>query len=605
MCGVAVIVDSIANLEETDLKTMRLMLDTLEPRGPDGEGICFLNYAVVGQKRLSIVDAQYGAQPMTSGDGRFTIAFNGEIYNHLNLRKELIAAGYNFQSDHSDTETLLCAYQHWGKECLSRINGDFAFIIWDDRLKSLFAARDALGVKPLFYCHRGNRLVCASEVKAILEDCSVDRIVNPYSIIEIFSCAQPLYPNTFVKDVFALEPGNFLTFDVDGLIIQRYWDFTYFPHTLSEEEIFEGIRNGLDCSVQDRLMGEVDICALLSGGVDSSAICESANRFSVNRVKTYSVNFATEPQHLDWSDGKDSEFAGFMSRILNSEHKSIVVDQAEIFGRSNDVARVRDLPCAMSQEIAMLKLFEGIKNKQTVVLSGEGADEVSSGYYFFFSEKAKNGMINPIALDMGSNEVFRRQMFHTSLRRHTQPLEYLEALGKEIWESIPNFSDNLSENTFKKLQYCHLRHFLPYLLDRVDRLSMACGLETRVPFCDHKLSQFIFNIPSNLLMRRGIEKYALRKALRNRLPEKIINRRKSVFPYLASSELNGRLYSIYKSVTAAPESNVRRILSPSFVSKWYETARRDTHAAKGFQAGMLSAITLEHLTSVNRLSLDF
>ena len=604
MCGLVAIVNFSRRLGEEDVALARPMLHALSTRGPDGEGVLLRPHAVLGHKRLAVVDLNYGSQPMAAANADIALIFNGEIYNQAEIRDILVKHGYALKSRNSDTEVLLYAYDLWGERCVDHLNGDFAFVVWDGRSGSVFAARDRLGVKPLYYALTGGGIVFASELKAILKFPGISRRINPFSLIEIFSYNQPLPPYTLVDGIENLEAGHWLRVTPHGVEKHRYWDLPVHLRSNAGEDVIEQVAALVDRAVNDRLLSDVGVCALLSGGLDSSVICAAATKDGSRELPTYSVGFDASDNQTDWTDGQDTHFAQLVARHLNIEHIETKAGAGQVTELANSVACIRDLPCVMSQEIAMYLLFQRISGRQTVVLSGEGADELSCGYYFFGPEDG-SADYNPITIKMGIAEEYREHMFHSALRKRARPTEYLAAKGKEIWAAVPSFSEDSKEDRLKKAQYCQVKYFLPYLLDRADRLSMACSLEVRVPFCDHRVAEYLFSLPAALLTKGGVEKYPLREAYRRRLPAAVIGRKKAIFPYLATASLNAKLYEQVVSCLRPPESCLSRILTPRFFSLWYEAAKADPHVAKGFLAGALGALTLESLVSSLSLELDF
>jgi asparagine synthase (glutamine-hydrolysing) len=603
MCGLTGIVDYREPSMEGARGVLLSMTRTLAPRGPDDEGSFIGPHVALGHRRLSIIDtSSAGHQPFFDETGRYALVYNGEIYNYRALRNELAQLGRRFRT-HTDTEVLLSAYAQWGEDCLSRFNGDFAFAIWDGVTQELFFARDRMGVKPFFYAERAGGICFASELKALLRHPDVSRTLDPYALIQLFTGLQPLAPQTLLQGVKSLPPGHLGRLTRNGLDIRRYWDIPVLEHRDSWVDTVARTRELLTNATELRLVSDVPLCGLLSGGVDSSAVCALAARALDEPLRTFTVGFdgadGVAPMH---THGDDAEFAAEVARAIGSRHSVLRVADGGVLDGSLAPMTARDLPTTMGQEVGMDRLFRQIGKHAKVALSGEAADEVCAGYYFFLTEQALSGDGNPLMVDRADKQDVRALMFAPGFRRKLDPIGYLDQRHKQLVAEAPRYGQGEREQRIKLLQYMQIKHFLPYLLDRADRISMASSVEVRVPFCDHRLVEYVFNVPTDMTLRGGVEKALLRNAVSELIPRSVVERKKSIFPYSISPRDLDEQWRALWQVMQRPDGIVRRVLNPYYFERWRETARNDPSIAIGFQGAALAAITFDVLCQ--RFNLD-
>lgn len=536
MCGITGWIDW-----EVDLTMQRPVLEQmtaqLSRRGPDAAGIWLSTCAGLGHRRLIVVDPEGGGQPMVRyrGDKSFTITYNGELYNSMELRQELEARGHTFLTRNSDTEVLLMAYLEWGPDCLERLNGIFAFGIWSEDERSLFLARDRLGVKPLFYARRGSALVFGSELKALLAHPGIEPEVDAGGLAEIFVMGPSRTPGHGVfRGVTEVRPGHCALYTPHGFRQWQYWSLVSRPHEDDLETTASRIYHIFRNAVERQLVADVPVCTFLSGGLDSSAITAFAARAfkeaGQEELRTYSIDYVGNEQHFRpdyFQPNSDSSWVSLVSRHLDTNHRQILVDTPELMKALVPAVRANDLPGMADIDSSLLLFCGEVKKEATVALSGESADEVFGGYPWFHSEEALSGNTFPWVRMIRE----RASLLSLELVEQIRPEEYVSRRYREALEEVPGLpGEDEAEARVRRLFYLNITRFMPTLLDRKDRMSMAVGLEVRVPFCDHRLVEYVWNIPWWMKNYQGQEKGILRRALSGVLPHEVLSRRKSPYP---------------------------------------------------------------------------
>lgn len=535
MCGIAGWIDW-----EQDLRQQRpilaAMTATLAARGPDATGTWLSPRAALGHRRLIVIDPAGGGQPMVRRRGahEYVITYNGELYNTPELRRELEARGHLFCS-HSDTEALLLAFIEWGADCLERLNGIFAFAVWDTYNQRLFMARDRLGVKPMFYARRGSAFLFGSELKALLAHPAVRPEVDAEGLAEIFMLGPARTPGHGIyRNVAELRPGHCLVCDRNSVHSRRYWTPASQPHTDDFHITIEKVRDLLQDSVKRQLVADVPVCTLLSGGLDSSAITAFAGEVfkSSERgaVHTYSIDYIDNDRHFRpnaFQPDTDSPWADLVSNWLHTVHHPVWVDTPELVGASETAVRARDLPGMVDVDTSLYLFCREIKKEFTVALSGECADEIFGGYPWFHREKDLAADTFPWSTATQA----RIRLLSPELTGPLRPEEYVAQRYLDTLAEVPRLPGEApGEARRRELFYLNIIWFMTTLLDRKDRMSMATGLEVRVPFCDHRLVEYVWNVPWAMKTWDGIEKGLLRLALAGVLPEAVLHRRKSPYP---------------------------------------------------------------------------
>ena len=553
MCGIAGIIDPAATPER---RLIERMCRVMSHRGPDGEGYYVEGPAALGHRRLSIIDLEGGAQPISNEDGTLWLTFNGEIYNFMGLRDDLVAKGHVFRT-RSDSETIVHAFEEYGEDCLERLRGMFAFAIWDSVKKELFMARDRLGKKPLYYYADRGRLLFASELKAILEDSRVPRELDTMAVADYFTYHYVPFPGTIFKGIRKLPPGHFLRFSPGSggeLAVKQYWDVKYEPdHTLTEEDWAQAIREKLEEAVRIRLVSDVPLGAFLSGGIDSSAVVAMMSLSGARPINTFSIGFREK-------DFSELEYARMVSERFGTTHHELTVEPDAI-ALLPKLAWDFDEPFADSSAIPTYYVSKMAREHVTVILSGDGGDEVFAGYrrYLWANDMTKydfvpapvkriffgataamlpDGMRGKGMLTHLSKDPFQR---YAGLNTHADNgylgnllsdtlLKELE--GRELpgYWNLRRFYESFDGDYLSRIQYADTKTYLAEdILTKVDRASMLNSLETRAPLLDHELVELAARIPSAMKVRKNETKYMLKKAMSGILPDEILYRRKMGF----------------------------------------------------------------------------
>lgn len=531
MCGIGGFADFKSRIDSHD-EVCEKMSRTLSRRGPDQVGKFCDDFVTFLHRRLSVVDLKGGRQPMAryARGGEFIITYNGELYNTEDLRRELIALGHHF-SEHSDTEVLLTSYIEWGEALVDRLNGIYAFAIYDKTNRKIFMARDRAGVKPFFYALSGDELVFGSEIKTILANPHIKPYINRESIAEIFLIGPGRTSGkTAFSNIFELCPGECAVFSENGLKIRKYWELEAKEHTDSFDETVEKLKFLVSDSISRQLVSDVPLCSFLSGGLDSSIITAVAARsLAPEKLITYSVDYVDNAKFFTASafqPNSDSDFISQMSESAGTDHKTVLINNEDLAYALQDATIARDLPCMADVDSSLLLFCREVKKTHTVALSGECADEIFGGYPWFRNEKVlwkedfpwsgnvplKARFIRDGILDFDPADYVRQKYFDT-----VGAVSYLS-------------SDSKINRRIREITALNVKWFMQGLLDRKDRMSMYSGLEVRVPFCDHRILEYAYNIPWEYKDYNGREKGLVRLAFSDILPEEIAWRKKSPYP---------------------------------------------------------------------------
>ncbi|EMA6344440.1 asparagine synthase (glutamine-hydrolyzing) [Bacillus cytotoxicus] len=535
MCGITGWIDYKRSLEG-EKETVMKMTETLAKRGPDDTNIWVNKHVAFGHKRLIVVDPEGGKQPMTcrKEEANYTICYNGELYNTEDIRKELFRRGYTF-TGHSDTEVLLASYIEWKEECVNHLNGIYAFAVWDEKKEHIFIARDRLGVKPLFYKYDSGRLLFGSELKVILAHPDVKTEVTTEGLAEIFGLGPSRTPGHGVyASIQELRPGHALTFSKDGLCVWRYWNVESKRHEDSFEETVEKTRFLLQDAITRQLVSDVPLCTFLSGGVDSSAITAIAakeyEQSGKGPLHTYSIDYEDNEKYFKanaFQPNSDAPFIELMTETFRTIHHRCVISNERLVEYLTEAVLVRDVPGMADIDSSLLWFCREIKQKFVVGLSGECADEIFGGYPWFYREDDLQSSAFPW---MRSTKV-REQLLKEEWRRKLKLQEYVQQRYEESVQEVPVLEgESTVEAKRRQLFYFNMIWFMTTLLDRKDRMSMGASLEVRVPFADHRLVEYAWNIPWEMKMYKKREKGLLRKALEGILPHDILYRKKSPYP---------------------------------------------------------------------------
>ncbi|MFC5741324.1 asparagine synthase (glutamine-hydrolyzing) [Dyella tabacisoli] len=539
MCGIAGWVDFELDMN-FQLGVLKEMTKSLASRGPDAEGIWHDSHAALGHRRLSVIDLAGGRQPMeagTIGADQAVVTFCGEIYNFRDLRKELQSAGFTFETE-SDTEVLLKAYLQWGEGMATRLNGMYALGIWDRRRDELVLIRDRMGVKPLYYYQTQQGILFGSEPKAILANPSVKRRVSLNGLREIFDMVKT--PEQTVYDgMYEVRPGYIVRFSRKGLSKEAYWSLQATPHVDNYDTTVRTVRDILSDAVNRQLVADVPVCTLLSGGLDSSAVTAfAAKNRSPEKIRSFSVDFKSNMESFEVDavrGAPDAPFARELARHVGAAHTEVLLDSSELLDKSvrDKVLRALDMPSVYWGDMwpSLYLLFREIKRHSVVALSGEAADEIFGGYRWFHNPAAVQANTFPW-LTSGSARYFGGLgLLAPELLGQLDIETYRKDRYSDALKEVPVLpGESATDRRMREITYLNLTRFLQTLLDRNDRMSMAVGLEVRVPFCDHRLVEYVFNVPWHMKNVDGREKSLLRAAAKDVLPSAIYNRVKSPYP---------------------------------------------------------------------------
>jgi len=530
MCGIAGWVDFDRDLTR-ERATVDAMAETMSCRGPDDGQLWLARHVALGHRRLAVIDVEGGRQPMAV-DGLAVVSYSGEIYNFRELRAELRANGHRFRT-RSDTEVLLRAYLEWGVDFVDRLNGMYAFALWDVRRTELLLVRDRIGIKPLYYYPLPAGVLFGSEPKAILANPLAERAVDAGGLCELLAMVKTPEQAVF-KGMYELRPGHLLRLRREGLTTRRYWALEARDHTDDLDTTVDNIRELLDDIVDRQLISDVPLCSLLSGGLDSSTITAAASKRGP--IRSFAVDFAGYAEQFEPDELRvepDAPYVRELVRHVRPDHTDILLDTTELTNPQlrATVVRAWDLPQFIGDmNTSLYMLFRAIREHSTVALSGEAADEVFGGYAWFHLPQTVHADTFPWLAAL-MREHTPADLLDPHLRDRLDIPAYTADSYRTALAEVPHIPGQHGlERRMREICYVHLTRFLPALLDRKDRMSMAVGLEVRVPFCDHRLVEYVFNTPWAVKTFDGREKSLLRAAATDLVPESILQRVKSPYP---------------------------------------------------------------------------
>lgn len=533
MCGIAGIVGFEADMRE-EMKICENMQKTLLRRGPDQRGIVLTENVALIHTRLAVIDVVNGRQPMKfiMGEQTYIIVYNGELYNTAEIRREL-EEDFEFETA-SDTEVVLKSFVKWGTECVKKLNGIFAFAVWEEHNRRLFVARDRIGVKPFFYWKGREKFIFASEIGTLLEHPDVPRVMDENSVAELLLIAPGRTPGSAVlNDIFEIKPGWCGFYSEDGLKLWEYWRLEAYELNQSFDETCENVRELVTDSIRRQLVSDVPICTFLSGGLDSSLISSVASSELKKQGKilnTFSIDYRDNDKYFQKSHfqpNSDPEFIRCMEEYLGSEHHWVVVDTPELVDALTDAVDARGLPGMADVDASLLIFCREIKKFGTVALSGECADELFGGYPWYRDEDIRMTDGFPWA----QSTDYRSRFICDEYRNRINAKDYVySAYRKTADYAMKLQSDNPVDYRMREMTQLNFHWFMQTLLDRKDRMSMYSGLEVRVPFCDYRIAEYLYNVKWEYKDYEGREKGLLREAMKEWLPEKVLHRKKSPYP---------------------------------------------------------------------------
>lgn len=523
-----------------DVSSFRNVLNNMNneiaKRGPDEDGMYFEENVCLGHKRLIVIDPDGGKQPMIFRyqGNTYSLVYNGQIYNTKELKDELSENGFTFDG-HSDTEVLLKGFSFWKYDIIHKLNGIFSFAIWNSKEKELFVARDHFGVKPFYYSIVDGTFVFASEVKALFKYPGITAKIDSEGISELFGLGPSHTPGHGIfKDIHELKPASYGVFNSSGLHVEKYWSLVSLPHKDSFGTTCDKVRFLLEDSIRRQLVSDVPLCTFLSGGLDSSIITLYAANYCKEKglppLNTYSVDYVDNDKNFvktDFQPNSDNYYINLMKNKLNTNHHSIILDTPELADSLEDAMLARDYPGMADVDSSLLLFCKNVKKHATVTLTGECSDEIFGGYPWFFRDDALNSGTFPwsIALDE------RQTLLNPEIAKKVHLKDYVNFRYTESLNEV-NILDTDSKETQEKRKISHLtlNWFMQTLLDRSDRMAMYNGFEIRVPFCDYRLAQYVWNIPWEIKALNGREKGLLRYVMKDLLPSEIVDRKKSPYP---------------------------------------------------------------------------
>ncbi|SDJ44114.1 asparagine synthase (glutamine-hydrolyzing) [Salimicrobium halophilum] len=526
MCGIAGWIGEEREDHRRDV--VDRMTAKIAHRGPDDHQLWIGEAAGFGHRRLAVIDPSGGKQPMVrSFQGEtYVLCYNGELYNTDEVRNVLQQKGWTFHT-HSDTEVVLVSYMEWKEKAPEYLNGIFAFSIWETKRKRLFLARDRMGVKPLFFSELAKGFIFASELKALLVHPDMEAILDHQSLSEFFALGPSRTPGSGVfKGVYELKPGHAGFLENGSFRIFTYWTLKGKEHTDSFEETKERVRELFLEATRRQLVSDVEIGTFLSGGLDSSAITSVAAGMRKD-LPTFSIDYEDQASHFrknDFQPDLDAPFIEKVSKAGGTSHTVCTASISDLVGSLEQAVELRDLPGMADVDSSLLWFSGQMKKHVTVALSGECADEIFAGYPWFY--RGNEGGFPWIRSERDRQHLIRKEW------KMRLPLEeYAKKKYEEITTEAPlSGEETVMEKRHKQLIYANMNYFMQVLLERKDRMSMGASLEVRVPFSDHRLVEYAYNIPRDYTFREGREKSLLREAFQGIVPESVRHRKKNPYP---------------------------------------------------------------------------
>jgi asparagine synthase (glutamine-hydrolysing) len=511
------------------------MTNAIQHRGPDDEGYWSSERAAIGHRRLFVIDPAGGKQPMVyrSGDHSIVLSYDGFIYNFKDLKAELENLGHRFGTE-SDAEVLLHSYLEWGEDFIQRINGVFAFAIWDERRQALILARDRIGVKPLFYKVHNSGVLFGSELKAILAHPEVKPEVDVEGFSELFGMGPIRTPGFGVfRGIQEVKQGHYIVFTKEKADHHQYWKLESTPHEDDVDTTVEKIREILKDTVKRQLIADAPVVSMLSGGLDSSGLTSMAARYLAEEGKqlgTYSLDFAGSDKHFK-ADllhvSRDEPYVKIVAEYANTDHHTVIINHDQLTEHVFLPVEAHDLPALGEMEASLHLLFSEMKKNAAATLSGESADEVFSGYPWFHQDEFLFSGTFPWSAQIR----YFKDVLNEEAIKTLQPEEHRNRRYQEAVSEVPKLDGESGiEEKQREMSYLFITRFLPFMLERKDRISMHNSFEARVPFSDYRLVQYLFNIPYSMKTVDKVEKSLLRRAFKGYLPEEVRTRKKSAYP---------------------------------------------------------------------------
>ncbi|NPA37884.1 MAG: asparagine synthase (glutamine-hydrolyzing) [Chlorobi bacterium] len=632
MCGIAGFIESSGRKNIENESILNRMLSRIEHRGPDETGLFVTPKACIGNVRLSIIDLSGGQQPMVTADRTKWIAYNGEVFNYLELREELISLGHKFKTK-SDTEVVLHLYDEYGEKCLSKLNGQFAFAVYDTVKEELFLARDRVGIRPLYYINTGERLVFGSEIKSVFEYPGVERKLSPKGLHQVFTFWTTLTPDTIFEGVKELSPGNYLKFSKGKIKTEPYWNLNFatgddlFKGTI--DEAAEELRYLFKESVKLRLRADVQVAAYLSGGLDSSITTSFIKEVQPDVLNTFSIGFADKV--FD-----ETKYQQEVSKYLDTNHQSITIQDRDIPEMISRVLWHTETPILRTSPLPMMKLSGFVRNNNIkVVITGEGADEVFGGYNIFketiirhFWAKDPKSKLRPLLLKKlypyipqiaNASPAMLRMFFGYRLEDTDSPVyshllrwknnsRILNHLSPEMKQytyfpdPVKEYEEKIAEvvegyTPLQKAQFIETNVFMSgYLLSsQGDRMAMGNSVEGRYPFLDHRIIEFASTLPDDFKLKGLNEKYILKHMMKGKLPESVLKRPKQAYRAPVATALMKDKSGMVEEMFSERSLNNAGIFEYESVSKLIKKLRKGVAPSEVENMSVIGILTTQLL----------
>lgn len=545
-----------------------------------------------------------GNQPLVQkySFGTYVIMLNGNIYNKKDLQETLLSNNFIFDSS-SDVEILLKSYIHYGKDVVYHLNGVYSFIIWDSQKNEVFLARDHFGVKSLFYTILDDCFIFSSEIKGLLAYPRVERVLDKQGISELFGIGPAHTPGlTVFKNIYELKPANFAIYNTSGLHTKQYWKLISKEHTDSFGKTCERIQFLLENSINNQLSSNGSVCTFLSGGLDSSIISKIASDYNNSNhlpiLDTFSVDYVDNDKNFvksDFQPNSDNFYIDIMKKYLNTNHHKIIIDTPELANALKDAMIARDVPGMADIDSSLLLFCKNVKKDASIALTGECADEIFGGYPWFFRDDALKSQTFPWSISL--NE--RQHLLNPSFSNKINLREYVDYRYNQSLDNVDILSSDSFETAEKrKISYLTLNWFMQTLLERSDKMAMYNNFEIRVPFCDYRIAEYVWNIPWEWKALKGREKGLLRYACKDLLPSEIIDRKKSPYPKTQNPNYLAKVKKMLSSIMADTNSPINDLLNRKYILDILETDGK-TFKRPWFGQLMVGPQLIAYLCQVN------
>lgn len=579
MCGISGFYNAKEDYSKDTVKwsyVLDSMRKCLSRRGNDEFGKYLARHAGFSHARLCIRDLFHGSQPIvrSSFAGEYAIVYNGELYNTDELKTDLRSLGYTFSTT-TDTEVILSAYMEYGAEFVQKLNGIFAFAIWDDVSQSLMLCRDRVGIKPLFYTYKNHQLIFASEPKALFAYPGFTPEITTESLLELLAIGPArTMGNGIFKDVKEVLPGHYLIFQEHSVTDHVYWDLVRSEHTDSYDQTKEKVSFLIRDAVKRQMVSDVPVCSFLSGGIDSSIVTALACQYLEplgEKLNTFSFDFKNNDVYFQsnaFQPSRDLPYVNVMLKYYHTNHTFLECNENDLFLALFSDVDARDMPGMADVDSSLLYFCSLVKTHNKVALTGECADEIFGGYPWFY----RNELMKLDGFPWSSDIAFRAILLRDDFLTEKELSEYAKEQYLDSVRNAPHLADETPEEHRRyEIAYLNIKWFMQTLLDRMDRTSMYSGLEARVPFADHRIIEYVYNVPWEMKYQNGTEKALLRDACADLLPEEILHRKKSPYPKTYSPVYEKMLTEKMRSIVQNPNSPVLSILDTTKLETFLKT----------------------------------